>query len=411
MKPARRRTLWFLAALGVVGALVMALLPSRGPSYQGLTLEEWLVEFDKGFYDAAPSIFPRKPYPSDPVEAIRNMGQPAVDALLERMTYEDPAWKLRLIALARKQSLIKVRFKPADARRGGAFSALCELGSSASNAVPRLVGLLSNDDLGIFAERVLARIGRASVEPLRARLAHEDRKVRLQAVQILGWIGPEAAPAVPQLIHSLADTNRIMRGPVIRALGAIGAPRDEMEQRLTGLLHVPEDAPDAVCGLVSLGSNSIPVLTRALTNEHSAVRAASHDGLMVWQELRREEAGQTAPAGKVTRLLRRGHYDYLVRSMRFTSFAGREAFMSTLALIGNLNDPDPRVRELSAAMLAGFPTESDRIVPALEKCLADPDAGVRAAVRSSREQLLKPPPAEAVITLDGAKPAPSLIPR
>jgi HEAT repeat protein len=392
MKRGRLVTIGFLAALGIGGVLLMVVLPSRELSYQGLTLDEWLEDFDRGFYTASRSIWPRSPYPSDPDEAIRSMGQPAVDALLDRMTYEDPAWKLKLIALAQKQSVFKVSFKPAGARRGGAFSALCELGPSASNAVPRLVEWLSDQELEDEAELVLARIGRASVEPLRARLAHEDPKVRSQAAKVLGWIGPEAAPAVPQLLYSLSDTNRAGRSAVIRALGAIGEPRDEMEQRLIGLLHVPEGALDAAHGLVSMGTNSIPVLTRAMTNENAGVCWAGAVGVKFWQDHYRRPAAN--------------HKFSRMRWGQTIMLGGTVPQQQVTLLIGNLDDPDPRVRELSAAMLTGFPTESARIVPALEECLQDEDATVRTTVRRSLEQLPKPAPAESVITLDGAKPLP-----
>jgi hypothetical protein len=226
---------------------------------------------------------------------------------------------------------------------------------------------------------------------LQARLAHEDPKLRLQAVRILGWIGPDAASAVPQLIHSLSDTNRAVRGTAIRALGAIGEPRDEVEQRLISLLHEPEYALDAACGLVSMGTNSIPVLTRALTNEHAAVRVVGVGGLRFWHDYRRR-----TPAER-----ERNRVQWRIRT---SSMLNLQTFQGTLlklsagehqapvsVLIGNLNDPDPRVRELSAAMLAGFPTESDRIVPALEKCLQDEDPAVSAAVRRALEKLPKPP--------------------
>ena len=407
MKRGQLITIGFIVALSIGGASVMAVLQGRELSYQGLTLEEWLEEFDRGFYNASKSIWPRRTYPSDPVEAIRSMGQPAVDALLDRMTYEDPAWKLRLIALIQKQSLIKLSFKPAGARRGGAFSALCELGPSASNAVPRLVAWLSDRDLGNYSEYLLASIGRASVEPLQTRLASEDPKVRATAAKVLGWIGPDATSAVPQLVHSLSDTNRAVRSAAIRALGAIGEPRDEMEQRLIGLLHVPEDAFDAACGLVYLGTNSIPVLTRAMTNEHSAVRWAGAGGVKFWQDYHRRPPAnrerspmQWRQSNRTRMLLEAAHGSLPMR-------AGMESRSLVTLLIDNLEVPDPRVRELSAAMLAGFPTESARSVPALEKCLLDEDAAVRTTVRRSLEQLPKPAPAESVITLDGAKPAPS----
>jgi HEAT repeat protein len=232
-------------------------------------------------------------YPTEAVEAIRNMGQPAVDALLDRMTAKDPAWKLKLIALAEKQSLIKVDYQTAEIRRGWANSVLCELGPSASNAVPSLVAWLSDDELANPAARVLAHIGRASVGPVLVRLANGDAKVRRQAVQILGGIGPDANQAVPWLVYCLSDTNRALRGTAIRALGGIGEPRYEIEQRLTGLLHRPEDALVAACGLVSMGRNGIPVLTRALTNENPKVRLAGAGGLTFWQDIRRRPVVQT----------------------------------------------------------------------------------------------------------------------
>jgi len=405
MKRGRLITIGFFAAAGLVG-LVMAILPSRELSYQGLTLDEWLEEFDRGFYTAPKSIWPRSPYPSNPDEAIRSMGQPAVDALLDRMTYEDPAWKLKLIALAQKQSLFKVNFKPAGARRGGAFSALCELGPSASNAVPRLVAWLSDRELGDEAAMVLATIGRASVESLQARLAHEDSKVRAPAAKVLGWIGPDAASAVPQLVHSLSDTNRAVRSAAIRALGAIGEPRNKMEQRLVSLLHVPQDAFDAVCGLVLMGTNSIPVLTRAMTNEHAAVRWAGAGGVKFWQDYHRR------PPANRERNPKRWRQSYRTMMLLQTAHGSLQMRVElesrTLAtlLIDNLEVLDSRVRELSAAMLTGFPTESARSVPALEKCLQDEDATVRTAARRSLAQLPKPAPAESVITLDGAKPLP-----
>jgi HEAT repeat protein len=389
MKRGRHIKLWSLVAVGLAGTMVMVGLLSREPSFQGKSLSEWLEVYENEKASSPPPLptnAPR-PFPTEAVEAIRSMGQPAVDALLDRIRAEDPVWKLKLLALAHKQSLFKVKFQPALLRRAYASAVLHDLGSSASNAVPKLVEWLAEDEWGGGAGWLLAGIGRASVEPLRARLAHGDARDRPRAAQILGWIGPEAAPAVPQLIDSLSDTNQRMRSAAICALGAIGEPRGEIEPRLIGLLHQPEDALDAACGLVCMGSNSIPVFTRALTNENSSVRVAGAAGLKFWQDNRRRIRAWSDGNRQDLRQNISVVFDLKLVQSSLQKSGGGEPKSLAFVLVGNLDDPDPRVRELSAAMLAGFPTEAAWSVPKLETHLQDDDAAVRAAVRRSLEKL------------------------
>src|SRR5688572_20232924 len=286
MKRGRIITIGFLAALTVAGGLVMAVLFSPEPSFQGKSLGQWLAEYERVL--SAPPVSKDVPpaYPAEALAAIQSMGQPGVDALLHRMGAKDPWWKSKLVGLAPKQSLIKVNFERTDLRRQLATAVLVELGPSASNAVPTLVAWLSDEVLENYAQQVLASIGRASVEPLRARLAHPVAKVRLRAALILGWIGPDAAPAVPDLVNFLSETNRALRSAAIRALGGIGQPREEIEQRLIAFLHTPEDALDGAAGLAALSSNTIPVLIRALTNEHPKVRLAGMAGVSLLQDIR-----------------------------------------------------------------------------------------------------------------------------
>ena len=410
MKRGRLIIIGFLAALGIGGALVMAVLHKPEPSFQGKSLSEWLENYERVVLAQSPLPWPRSPYPTEALEAVRSMGQPAVDILLDRMNASDPAWKLKLVSLARKQSLFKVQFQPANRRRSVAVAVLGDLGSSVSNAVPTLVARLSDESLGDTAASLLAGIGRASVEPLQARLAHKDPKVRRQAAQILGWIGPDAASAVPQLIHSLSDTNEGMRGSAIRALGAIGVPHDEIELRLIGLLHVPEDALDAACGLVAMGSNNIPLLTRALTNEHAAVRVAGLGGLRFWRDYRRRAPADRERNPVQWRQRTSSGLDLKTFQGTLQQLSAGEHQAQVSALIGNLDDPNPRVRELSAAMLAGFPTESARSVPVLDLCLGDPDAVVRAAARRSMERLIKSHRTKPTSPKAGASSAPLLGP-
>jgi len=404
-------TIGFLAALGIGGALAMAVLHHREPSFQGRSLGQWMEEYERVL--SAPQVSKDAPpaYPTEAVEAIRRMGQPAVDALLQQMGAKDPQWKLKLIALVQKQSLFKVEFQRADVRRGRANAVLCELGPAASNAVPTLVAWLSDDERANPAAQVLASIGRASVGPVLAQLANGDTKVRQQAVQVLGWIGPDANQAVPWLVNCLSETNRALRNAAIRALGAIGVPRDEIEPRLIGLLHQPEDAVDAACGLVCMEAKLIPMLTRALTNEHSKVRLAGMAGLAFLQDIRRMPHLQTERDRLHWKQRQSMRFNLTTMRVRLQQQSAGEDRVLAFVLVNNLQDPDPRVRELSAAMLAGFPSEVARSVPALEKCLQDADTTVRATARRSLDQLPKPPPPNGGVSAEEANPPPPLRPR
>lgn len=68
----------------------------------------------------------------------------------------------------------------------------------------------------------LRRIGGPAVRSLLSLLSDPDDQIRLQAVQILAGIGPEAEEAVPALRITLRDPNPLIRKWAARALGQIG---------------------------------------------------------------------------------------------------------------------------------------------------------------------------------------------
>lgn len=375
-----------IAVATAVGLLVMVFLFLREPTFEGKTFSQWLANYERISSLKSVRAGAPQPVPQEAIEAFRSMGEPAVRRLIDRIDAHDPPWKLQLLALARKQSFFKLTSQPANVRRQWATLILVDLGPTASNAVPRLIDWVITDKWGDAAGQVLAAIGPAAVAPLRTLLHDTNQATRIRAMTILGWIGAEATPAIPDLAGFLSGTNRAVRSAAIRTLGAVALPGSEIEQRLVQLFHDPRDTFDGAYALVSIGSNAIPVLTRGLTNQQVNVRCAAVGALRAW-----------ANGWRDTPRTPREHLRWKVglsstfdaRALTVALRPESESSTLTLMLVKNLDDPDPQVRELSARMLAVFPPGGEQVLWGLERCAQDPVLAVRAAAQETLVELRK----------------------
>src|SRR5690606_25019878 len=103
-----------------------------------------------------------------------------------------------------------------------AVLATAALGPAAKDAVPDLLHVLRNDDIGLLEVTVavaLGKIGTRAVPALRAALADDNGRVRRGAAYALGLIGPNAYKAVPDLTKALQDREALVRVYAARALG------------------------------------------------------------------------------------------------------------------------------------------------------------------------------------------------
>jgi hypothetical protein len=218
--------------LVVVGVIAWQVLRSSEPVYQGRPLSGWLDQWEKS------SLFPGSEARNQAQAAIRQIGTNALPLFLEWAAAHDSILKKKVMALAKRQSLIKVHLRSEEdyhARSDAGFSAL---GPMAKPAVPALIDLLS----------------------------HEDDQVRVAAAFDLMWIGPEAQESVPALAKCLSSTNSwILRFRATRCLAHIHM-RPEMA--VPGLVQnlgqsgVPER--ETIGALVAFGAQAKPAVPKLL---------------------------------------------------------------------------------------------------------------------------------------------------
>ena len=117
---------------------------------------------------------------------------------------------------------------PPDAAslRRGAARALAALGPQAQPALPQLVTAFRGGDgmLSLEASKALACIGEASVPALTSALQDPNPSIRLAAVTALGQIGPRIQSGAIAMVQSLRDPDRAVRVAAATSLSKMGEP-------------------------------------------------------------------------------------------------------------------------------------------------------------------------------------------
>lgn len=262
-------------------------LLSRGPAepvYQGRTLSSWLdqallindfVSWHNVHTNATrPSATDEEALQNEARDAIRQIGTNAIPALLRKAATGDSrmtqiisghfrgSWAERLgFGESYRRYLFRYVHEPQEALLGFEI-----LGPTASNAVPELIFILRNND---------------------------NRNSRRAAAYSLGYIGPPARAAIPDLVHTLNDPLDIVRDPVITALFKISYDHDNgswrpecmqvMEPALVEMLKDPQaDALRIIRMLDDLGPNSrpaVPAIAPFVNSTNAQVSAAAQRAL------------------------------------------------------------------------------------------------------------------------------------
>jgi HEAT repeat protein len=230
---------------GVIGWQGLRL---REPVYQGRRLGDWLAVYKMDGLSGAESWQVRvEQQQAD--EAVRHAGTNALPVLLRMLRAKDSALKVKCVAWAMRQHLIRINYIPADELNYRACSGFGALGAKAQSAVPALIEIASRN---------------------------RSRASRWYAIQALVLVGPPSQEAIPLLSGWATNADGSVRSYAINALGRI---RAEPERGLPVLINALND-PDlqirtaALMALQGLGPNAkpaLPVLVEFLSNAQSGI--------------------------------------------------------------------------------------------------------------------------------------------
>jgi HEAT repeat protein len=217
--------------------------------------------------------------------ALSQMGEPAVEDLLQAASSSDPATReIILEALGRVQStraierVVEALGDSSGPVRSSAVRALGE--TSSERAVQPLLAILRDETSTLRSQAAasLGRLGTVALPSLIGALRDSRPSVRSMAAEAIGEIGSkEAVGPLVELIRS--DTSGA-RGEAILALGKIGDP-SAVDAILSALKSgSPAVRKSAVTSLSKIrGPRSVDALVSALSDRNEEVRQLAATGL------------------------------------------------------------------------------------------------------------------------------------
>ncbi len=239
-----KRRLILVAALvpAVLGGLmwILVYVHNSEPVYEGKRLSAWVMGKE-----------PRAE------EAIRRIGTNSIPTLLRMLSARDSALKLKLLALANKQRLIKIHVVSAAEQNMNAALAFHALRNDAKGAVPAL--------MKIYGKQY-------------------SPESQFSVVVALGYIGPDAKSAFPLLVrakfdneHSTNQSRLAISRHAEQALSEILMPTTDCASLMTDTLSDPDPRMRrfAASTLLEFGARSkpaIPKLIELLKDPDSATR-------------------------------------------------------------------------------------------------------------------------------------------
>ncbi len=198
------------AAIGgtlIAVCLLTVLIASREPTYNGLTISQWLQRLDY----------------AQRGEALLILGTNNLDLLVKRLAYDTRKdWLCRGInklpgKWQNKLRLDRVVMRRAD-RAYEAFQVLATLGTNAAPAIPKLEVLVERGGPpSVHALGLLSRMGPDGLAIVASKVTHTNVAVRLLAVGMLDGHG-DSVIALTALTNALADPDGRVRNSAWIAL-------------------------------------------------------------------------------------------------------------------------------------------------------------------------------------------------
>jgi len=218
--------------------------------------------------------------------------------------------------------LVELHPSNSDERQLRARSAIRSIGT---NALPFLLDRIA------YTERKPEKVLRSLLSRFGSRYESREFEVRLQAIGGFEALGPIASPAIPELERLLFE----------------------------------KSVPECASALGAIGSETIPILVKALTNSNAKIRAEAASSVSF---LGADAEPLTPTLIQLTR-----DKDQAVRIGAILGLkVGRSSGSTVPRLIELLQDPDELIRKLSAEVLGEIGEKATSALPALEKATLDP---------------------------------------
>jgi HEAT repeat protein len=212
---------------------------------------------------------------------------------------------------------------------------------------------------------------------LREALADSAIAVRTEAARALGFLGAQAAAAIPELLGLLRDADEGVRCQAAESLGMVDGPAPEVLAALVGLLTdvsgpVRTSAAKSLGTLKKEAAQAVPALLPLLQDREEPVRQAAADALRQIGVLNGEHTAQLVEG--------LASPDTAVRAETAEALGeiGAQAADATPALVEALTDPNDRVRAKAVEALGKMGEAAAQSVPNLVRALRDKDSWVSA---------------------------------
>lgn len=366
----RKRFILCVCGTGVLAVATSFYLsvPSQ-PIYQERTLLSWLNDLTPAVsYQTVGSPLPRMAVsvgvspalgsaaPGSPVanrnlqldaaDGVRKMGTNSFPFLLALLRKEDSDLKVRLLALLKKHSWLKLNPISAEQRHAQALAALHELGPLAA--------------------------------PLWKALLLERRaksNLRVMAVVQLGSLLPEPQEIIPLLLKETdgAPLGSYANSAILHYGAQTAVP---ILQQYIGGTNLHQEA-QAMRMLQSFGTRAkavVPSLLRRLECQHAAVREQAAVTLLSCDPKNIPAMLSLLPEPPLSRRLA---ICWGLEQVHEQPAAAVPALMSCL------RDPEAQIREAAAEALAAYAAEAGSASSVLGAMVEDPDYNVRRAVTNA----------------------------
>jgi HEAT repeat protein len=315
------------------------------------------------------------------LRALRGFGPPAVPILSEALKHQKPevraAAASTLGAMGRDAAdAVNPLFVLAEDTnptvQAAALRALVAQRADSGRLKPLLQTALNspNADIRKAGAAGTAALGGASQLGVRGLLdlfADDDQPGRIAAVQALGLLGVEAAPAVGPLSERLNDL--ALQSLIIETLGKIGPASAPAVPRLIELAKSTDQRAAVLPTLIKIGpkaSSALPMIYGCMNDPASDVRASAAVAIGTLETDQSKALATLIPlAADPSGRMRRAVAGILPKY-------GAAARPAVPALVNMLNSNNERADAMSALKTIGVDT-----VPDLKKMLTIKDAKIR----------------------------------